>query len=143
MKKSLFYNRQSIFHSFKPTKQPIFFFFHESLECLCALSMRQTANLSKHAKFSAAHTHTFLKKIAKAKLDQVHDKCVNTKYKISVNMQFNAKNKCENTNKRTNNSNNKKTLYKYTLQQHLLRFVTAVRFLFVYSSVLLLVMYFH
>lgn len=32
------------------------------------------------------------------KLDQVHDKCVNTKYKISVNMQFNAKNICENKN---------------------------------------------
>lgn len=33
----------------------------------------------------------------KAKLDQVHDKCVNTKYEISVNMQFNVKNVCENT----------------------------------------------
>lgn len=62
-------------------------------------------------------------KQTKAKLDQVHDKCVNSKYKISVNMQFNTKDICENTKG-----------VKNTLQQTVFAVSVCIFLLFAFAS---------
>lgn len=101
--KSLLHNRQSIVHSLKNivNSQSIF---RESHEWLC---------------FTRYEYET-------KKLDHVHGKYVDTKYRISVNMQFNVKNICE-------THTNEKKASRHTLTKQPLR----TTFVFLFLSLFL------